>query len=361
MLYVDIKKQFESNGQVSLSLDTSFTAKDGITVLYGPSGSGKTTILRAIAGIVSPDQGLIKLDEQVYFDSVKNVNLPIQKRKVGFVFQDYSLFPHLTAVENLAYGMGAGTQKARKERAQELLSLLSVEYTALRYPRELSGGEQQRIALARALAANPSILLLDEPLSAVDIGTRSRLLERIVTVQKNSGIPFIYVTHNQAEAVHLGNNLLLLYKGRIVQEGKPVDVFNAPETLSAARVVGTDNVFPGSIVEHNKAEGITIVNVNGCRLETSYNPLPAGTRVTVGIRSEDIIVSCERPIRTSARNVLEVSIKKILIGDESAELIAFCGVDFKVSVTSGTIKALDLKQSDNVFLLIKARACHFLS
>jgi len=361
MLYVDIKKQFVNNGYEGLRLDTTFTVKNGITVLFGPSGSGKTTILRAVAGIVTPDQGLIKLGEHVYFDAAKNINVPVQKRKVGIVFQDYSLFPHLTAMENVLYGVLLGTYKAKRERARELLSLLSVEYTEHRYPRELSGGEQQRIALARALAADPAILLLDEPLSAVDGGTRSLLLEKIITVQKNSEIPFIYVTHNQAEAVYLGSNLLLLHKGRIVQEGKPVDVFNAPETLSAARVVGTDNILSGLIVEHKKSEGITTVNLNGCSLEAPHNPLPVGTRVTVGIRSEDIIVSCERPGRTSARNVLEVNIKRILVGEDIAELIVSCGVDFKVSVTLGTIKALNLKQSDNVFLLIKARACHFLS
>ncbi len=361
MLYVDIKKQFGKNGYTSLSLDTSFTVKDGITVLFGPSGSGKTTILRTVAGIATPDRGYIKLGEQVYFDSVSKINLPIQKRKVGYVFQDSSLFPHLTAEENAAYGINDGKNKTKRERARELLTLFGIERTADRYPRELSGGEQQRVALARALASDPLILLLDEPLSAVDMGTRSRLLEEIITAQRSSDIPFIYVTHNQAEAVYIGNHLLLLYKGRIVQEGKPVDVFNSPETLSAVQVVGTENIFHGLIIEHKASEGLTTVKLNGCLLETSYNPLPIGTHVSVGIRSEDIIVSCERTVLTSARNVLEGNIKNIFVDGERAELIVSCGVDFKVSVTVGTVKSLALKPGARVYLLIKARASRLLS
>src|SRR5215467_11256227 len=213
-------------------LDVEFTAPGGVTILFGPSGSGKTTCLRAVAGIITPDEGRISLDERLYFDSASGVNLPIQRRRVGFVFQDYVLFPHLTAEQNVAYGIRAGensgaqSKAAKRERARELLSLLGIDYVARQYPRELSGGESQRVSLARALASDPAIVLLDEPLSAVDVETRSGLLDEIAAAQSRVGIPFIYVTHNTAEALRLGTHAVVLEKGKVKTTGQPADIFN---------------------------------------------------------------------------------------------------------------------------------------
>src|SRR5499433_262343 len=211
-------------------LDVDFTAPSGVTILFGPSGSGKTTCLRAVAGIVKPDEGRVSLGERIYFDSTSGVNLPIQQRRVGFVFQDYVLFPHLTAEQNVAYGIRAGensgaqSKAAKRERARELLSLLGIDYVARQYPRELSGGESQRVALARALASDPAIVLLDEPLSAVDAKTRARLLVEIKATQQRTGIPFLYVTHSVAEVVEIGDHVIILNEGRVIRQGSPQDV-----------------------------------------------------------------------------------------------------------------------------------------
>ena len=214
-----------------------FTVRAAITVapgerlaLFGPSGAGKTTCLRAVAGIITPNEGRISLDERLYFDSASGVNLPIQRRRVGFVFQDYVLFPHLTAEQNVAYGIRAGeyggghSKAARRERARELLSLLGIEYAARQYPRELSGGESQRVALARALASDPAIVLLDEPLSAVDAKTRARLLVEIKATQRRTGIPFLYVTHSVAEVAEIGDHLIVLSDGRVIRQGSPQEI-----------------------------------------------------------------------------------------------------------------------------------------
>ncbi len=214
MLNVAIQKQFASNGRPGFALDAAFTASQGITVLFGASGSGKTTTLRSIAGMVTPDEGRISLGDSVYFDSAARVNLAMQKRRVGFVFQDYLLFPHLTAAENVAYGAKARHDHARRQHVDELLKLVGVDDAAGRRPAELSGGEQQRVALARALASDPAILLLDEPLSAVDVTTRSRLLDEIVEVQRKTAIPFLYVTHSPADAVRIGDELLVMAEGQ---------------------------------------------------------------------------------------------------------------------------------------------------
>ncbi len=241
MLHVSIRKRLgdgrEARGGSNqretdrvFLLDVEFTAPSGVTILFGPSGSGKTTCLRSVAGIVTPDEGHISLDERIYFDSGLGIDLPIQERRIGFVFQDYLLFPHLTAEQNIAYGMRAKennraqVKTAKHERARELLSLLGIEYAARQYPRELSGGENQRVALARALASDPAIVLLDEPLSAVDAKTRARLLSEIGAMQYRTGIPFLYVTHNVAEAIEIGAYVIVLNEGRVAQQGSPQEI-----------------------------------------------------------------------------------------------------------------------------------------
>jgi molybdate transport system ATP-binding protein len=220
----------ERESRQAFRLDVEFMAASGVTILFGHSGSGKTTCLRAVAGIVTPDEGRISLDERLYFDSASGVNLSIQQRRVGFVFQDYVLFPHLTAEQNVAYGIRVGensgglSNAAKRERARQLLALLGIEYAARQYPRELSGGESQRVALARALASDPAIVLLDEPLSAVDAKTRARLLAEIRATQQRTDIPFLYVTHNVAEVVEIGDHVIVLDEGRVIQQGSPREV-----------------------------------------------------------------------------------------------------------------------------------------
>jgi molybdate transport system ATP-binding protein len=361
MLNVAIKKQFASNGRAGFALDADFTASQGITVLFGASGSGKTTTLRSIAGMVTPDAGRISLGDSVYFDSATRVNLAMQKRRVGFVFQDYLLFPHLTAAENVAYGAKAPHDHDRRRQVEEMLKLVGVDYAAGRRPAELSGGEQQRVALARALASDPAILLLDEPLSAVDVTTRSRLLDEIVEVQRKTEIPFLYVTHSPADAVRIGDELLVMAEGHIVQQGKPLEVFNAPLNVPAVRVLGTENILAGRIESHQPEEGISVVDLGRCRMLIPRSQLAEGSRVTLGIRAEDIIVSRERVSRTSARNLLAGSVKRLLRDGESIELVADCGVDLKVRITPQAAQALELAPGVEIYLLIKASSCHILS
>ncbi len=361
MLDVAIKKQFAANGLRSFALDVAFAANQGITVVFGSSGSGKTTTLRSIAGMVMPDAGRISLGNAVYFDSAARVNISMQKRRVGFVFQDYLLFPHLTAAENVAYGAKAQNDRARRQHAAEMLKMVGVDYAADRRPDQLSGGEQQRVALARAIASDPVILLLDEPLSAVDVQTRSRLLDEIVEVQRKTSIPFIYVTHSPADAVRIGDHLLLMAEGRIVQQGKPLEVFNAPLNVPAARVVGTENILVGRVAAHQPEEGISIVDLGPCQMVIPPSPLPEDSRVTLGIRAEDIIISRERVSRTSARNLLAGTVKHLLRDEESVELVADCGVDLKVRITPQATQALELAPGVEIYLLIKANACRLLS
>ncbi len=361
MLEAAIKKRFGPNGQNTFTLDAAFTAAEGITVVFGPSGSGKTTTLRAIAGMVTPDEGKIALGERVYFDSAARVNLSMQRRRVGFVFQDYLLFPHLTALENALYGVPGKSDKARRARAREMLRLVGVDHAAARRPRELSGGEQQRVALARALGSDPAILLLDEPLSAVDVATRARLLDEIVELQRQTRIPFLYVTHSPADAVRIGDFLLVLNQGRIVQQGKPLEVFNSPLNVPAAQVAGAENILLGTLAGHQPDQGISVVDFGKCRIIIPHTDLPVGARVTLGIRADDIIVSREPITRTSARNLLPGKVKRLLRDGERIEMIAGCGVDLKARITPQAVQALELAPGADVYLLIKANSCRLLS
>jgi molybdate transport system ATP-binding protein len=354
------KKLGSSNGH-NLTIDVHIRVTDGITVLFGSSGAGKTSTLRAIAGITTPDQGKIVLGETVFFDSEAGVHLPMQKRRIGYVFQNHVLFPHWTARQNVLYGIRTRPGQSSNDRVRDLFSLLGIQKTAERYPQELSGGEQQRVALARALATDPLIMLLDEPLSAVDVATRSRLLEEISAIQKRTGIPFLYVTHNHTEAVRLGKSMIVLNEGKILQEGPPLEIFNAPQTALTARLLGAENIFVGTILQHQPEDGMTSIQAGTCLIEAPYNGLPIGSPVTVGIRSEDILVSREHITQTSARNVLQGTITTILRDFNKAELVVNCGIDLKVSVTPATVRILQLEIGTQVYLLIKARALHLLA
>ena len=225
-MHVDFRKRLASDKSGSFSLDVTFSAGDGITILFGPSGSGKTTTLRIIAGVATPDQGRIIVGDQTYFDSQARIDLSVQKRRVGYVFQDYALFPHLTAEQNVVYGIKEKAARLRREQALAMLTLLKIEHLKNRYPENMSGGEQQRVALARALASDPAVVLLDEPLSAVDVETRSGLLDEVVSAQGRVGIPFIYVTHNTAEAIRLGTHAVVLAQGKVTATGHPSKIFD---------------------------------------------------------------------------------------------------------------------------------------
>lgn len=217
MLEMNVQKRLtDANGR-SFDLDLSFAAASPFTVVTGPSGAGKSSMLQMIAGIIRPDSGSIKLNDRTFFDSSRSTNLSIQERRVGFVFQDYALFPHMTAFENVAFGIPGADRSAK---ADELLETFHIGHVRGRRPHEMSGGEQQRTALARAIATEPSIMLLDEPLSAVDVETRSHLLGEIEAAQSRTGIPFIYVTHNEAEANRFGGAVLRIENGRTMDQKK---------------------------------------------------------------------------------------------------------------------------------------------
>jgi molybdate transport system ATP-binding protein len=330
---------------------------DGITVVCGASGSGKSTLLLSILGAQRPRRGRIHVAERDVFDSTRDVDLPIRQRRVGMVFQEALLFPHLDALGNVAFPLhGSG----KNERATALLDTVGARHLARRGPRDLSGGERQRVALARSLAAQPGALLLDEPFSALDGSAREALGRLLVELQAASGIPFMHVTHDLAEALRIGTHLVLLDAGRVVQTGPPGRVIAQPASIAAARAVGTENLFSGLLLDHAPERGCSEVDLGGTRVQTALLDLERGSQITLGVRAEDILLSLEPLELTSARNVLAGTIEELKPHGPSVELRITTPVSFRVIVTPASVRELRLGPGKRVYLLIKAAAFHRL-
>ncbi len=243
----DIVVQFDGE-QVLKSIDLDIRDKEFVTLL-GPSGCGKTTTLRIIGGFITPDSG------DVYFDGAKINNVPAYKRQVNTVFQKYALFPHLNVYENIAFGLRINKKTPEKEiveRVNEMLKLVNLESFATRNVDSLSGGQQQRVAIARALVNRPKVLLLDEPLAALDLKLRKDMQQELKKIQKATGITFVFVTHDQEEALTMSDTVVVMSEGRIQQIGTPIDVYNEPVNAFVADFIGESNILDGVFLEDRK-------------------------------------------------------------------------------------------------------------
>jgi molybdate transport system ATP-binding protein len=246
MIRIQVRKALSmSEGEKALQIETSLET-GSFTAIYGKSGAGKTTLLRLLAGLIEPEQGYIEVDSQVWLDTQKKVNLPPQKRSIGFVFQDFALFPNMTVQENLQYASG---NKPDQEFIKQLLAMVSMEKLAHRKPGTLSGGQKQRVALARALVRRPSILLLDEPLSALDQEMRHKLREEIHLLHQQFKTTTLLVSHDLAEIYRLANQVLVLEEGNITKSGKPDEVFSEKRLSSKIQLTGeVVRIVPGEVV-----------------------------------------------------------------------------------------------------------------
>ena len=260
--------QIELQQHAPIQLDANFSCAPGeVLALVGPSGSGKSTILRAIAGLTRPSTGRIVCSGEVWFDTATSTHVPTPLRSVGFVFQSYALFPHMSAIRNIETALDHLPMQQRRERAQKLLAQVHLAGLASRLPKELSGGQQQRVAVARALARDPKILLLDEPFSAVDRVTRQKLYRELADLRKTLNMPVILVTHDLDEAAMLCDRMCILHRGRTLQTAPPDDIVNQPLDRHVARLTDCRNIFNGKVREHQPATRTTLLQWNGLTLE----------------------------------------------------------------------------------------------
>jgi molybdate transport system ATP-binding protein len=371
MLTARIRKTFPANAggaspegdaREGFSLDVEFAAPPGVTILFGASGAGKTQTLKAIAGLVRPDAGSIRVDGLTLFDSEDGVNLPVSRRRIGYVFQNLALFPHMTALANVEFALNDLAKKARREKALELLERFGVGHAAGRRPRDISGGEAQRIALARALAGGPRLLLLDEPLSALDEAIKLQIIADLREMNRRLRLPILYVTHSRDEALTLGERALVFERGRVVAEGEPHEVFGSPVKASVARLTGVENIFEGTVVSRSDDTGTMLVELCGdlgasCRVETPLGRAGEGTSITVAVRSGDILLAAEKPRGLSARNILAGRVSLVeRRADESLVHVA-CGVTWVASLTRQSLQDLEIEVGKIVWLVFKTYSC----
>ncbi len=302
MLKIEAKKLFPG-----FKLDVSLSANSGILAILGPSGSGKTMTLQSVAGLMKPDEGYIELNGRVLFDSDNNINLPVQKRKVGFVFQHYALFPHLDVKQNIAYGLRGKTKSEIENKVLQLLRTMNIEGLENRYPRQLSAGQQQRVAIARALAPEPDVLLLDEPFSALDPLLKERLELELLDLQKVFGGSILFVTHDINEGYKLGSMIAVYNSGQIIQHDTKQAVFSTPVNRDVARMTGMRNLIEGIITKINNPD--VYINITSWGESLRVTVSNAGSfyinqEIILGIRSEYIQIACKPGENTFASNII---------------------------------------------------------
>lgn len=322
-----------------------------ILVIVGPTGSGKTTILNLIAGFVKPDQG------SIIADGLDMTNVPVESRGIGYTFQRPSLFPHLTVYDNVVYGLDKKSKKERKLQNLKLMDDLSITHLIDRHIQGLSGGEVQKVALARMLAIRPKIILMDEPLAQLDNPSKMRLRLELRKVLKNQGVLTIYVTHFEDDVYSLADSVSVLQHGNIRHTGKLKSLLTDPTTSSSpflSNVFTGGNYLEGKVVRSNV--GITIFKIGSHLLETlgSYS---VGIKVGILLRPEDIILSKES-VKTSARNIVKVRIIRILPNQENPSLVyvnmLLDGFNIVAKITEESRIELGIKEDDYVFAMFKA-------
>jgi molybdate transport system ATP-binding protein len=365
-----IRKSFPATER-GFSLDVDFLAAPGFTILFGASGSGKTTLLDCVAGLATPDPGRIVAGERVLFDAGSRIDIPVAKRGVGYVLQDLALFPHLTVEKNAEYGLAHLPGPIRRQRAAAMLQEFRIDHLRQRYPVKISGGERQRVALARVLVTDPCVLLLDEPLAALDAPTKSKILDDLRRWNQAHRIPILYVTHNREEVIALGERVLVMEEGRIVAQGAPHEVLRAPLQETVAQLTGFENIFDATVESVHEDRGTMTCRIMTCRLpdsnagslvllETPLTRAEVGSRLRVGIRAGDILLAIAKPVGLSARNVLAGRLVSLERRDMIISARVDCGVEMEVYLTLAACDSLALTAGREVWLVIKTHSCHLM-
>jgi molybdate transport system ATP-binding protein len=349
-------------------LDCKFEAGREVAVLFGPSGAGKTSVLDCIAGFRRPQRGRIALGSQILFSSRDGSDLPVRRRRIGYLSQQPALFPHLSVRQNVGYGLLDLSHAERNARVDSILERFRIAPLADSRPALISGGEQQRVALARTLACEPELLLLDEPLTALDLTLKALFLELLFDWQRERAVPMLYVTHEQDEAYSLARRVLVMQEGRIVADGEPHQIFSAPVSRERAVLSGYENIFDAVVEETHAALGTMTCRLEGTalRLESPLANKVAGASVCLALRAGDILVAISRPSGISARNVLSGRIRSIEDRSGMVELRVLCGAaggvdaEFCSHITRGALQNLSLQLGQEVWLIIKTHSIQFL-
>jgi molybdate transport system ATP-binding protein len=344
------------------SIDVEFDAPASFTMLLGPSGGGKTTVLNCIAGLARPDSGRIAVGSRLFFDSEAHVDLPVAERRIGYVFQNLALFPHLTVEQNIQYGIIKLTDDERRARMMALVDSFRITHLLGIKPNQISGGERQRVALARSLVTDPVVLLLDEPLSALDLSTKATILDDLREWNQSHRIPIVYVTHSPEEAFALGEHVVVVEAGRVIAKGSPQDVLRAPRQETIAQIVGFENLFDAVVLALDEQQGTMLCRLgnDGRELEVPLAHAKIGSQIRIAIRAGDIIIATERPHALSARNAFEGRVVDLKREGITVIVNVDAGVLFEVHITPKAREELQLEPGKMVWLVIKTYSCNLV-
>jgi len=340
----------------AFSLDAAFTSERGVTALFGRSGSGKTSMIRIIAGLARPDEGRVVLDGEALTETVKGIFVPKHRRRFGYVFQEARLFPHLSVRANLAYGRWFAPKTVRGENFDRIVDLLGIEMLLERSPSKLSGGERQRVAIGRALLSSPRLLLMDEPLAALDDARKAEILPHLERLRDETDIPIVYVSHSIAEVARLANQVVVMRDGKVEATGQAVDILSRPSTASDRREAGA--LLQGTVESFDALHRLSTVTLKSSRLYIPGAALAPGKQVRIRIPSRDVMLATARPEGLSALNILEGRIDQMSSAEDgTVEIRLDCGGDIILSrITALSCERLDLRPGRAVFAVIKTVA-----
>ena len=300
-------------------LKTKFNADIGITAIFGPSGAGKSTLVNLIAGLMKPNNGYIKIFDELIFDSEQKINIQVNKRGIGFVFQDARLFPHMKVEANLKYSHRFG-RRGQLHSFSEIVEVLNLGGILNRLPGNLSGGEKQRVAMGRALLSNPKILILDEPLAGLDEGLKAEVIPYLEFLRDNFNLPILYISHSQSEVARLSDKIVVLEKGRILEQGETLQILSS---FSVAKKLGLRDLssFIEATVCNHAPDGITELDFANSKLFLPKIDTPLGRKVRLRILAKDITLATNKPQKISALNILKGEVVEIILGSGPGAVI----------------------------------------
>ncbi|MFO1141823.1 MAG: molybdenum ABC transporter ATP-binding protein [Amaricoccus sp.] len=340
-------------------LDAAFEAPAGVTALFGPSGAGKTSVVHAIAGLLTPDLGRIAVDGAVLLDTAAGIDVPRHRRRVGCVFQDARLFPHLSVRQNLLFGRRFAAEPATWAEVDRIVALLGIGHLLARRPGGLSGGEKQRVAIGRALLASPRILLMDEPLAALDVARKDEIVPYLERLRDEVRVPILYVSHVVPEVARLATTVVALADGRVVRSGQAAAVLSDPDVFPAAERDEAGVILTARLTSNDAGDGLSELLLDGARLLVPRIDAPVGARLRVRIRARDVMIALARPDGISALNMLPVTFDTVLRDDGAmAEVALRLGEDGRViaRITRRSLRTLGLAPGRPCFALVKSVA-----
>lgn len=341
----------------NFDLDCAFSMPaSGVTIIFGPSGCGKSTLLNCIAGLEKSDIAYAMVDDVIFDDKKKNIHVPAFQRKVGYVFQDSRLFPHMNVVDNLFYGFNRVKQSERALETDKIIKKFALEKLLAFYPHQLSGGQKQRVALARAILSKPRLLILDEPLSALDYASKQELLPYLQTICKTYDLPIIYVSHDLKEVLQLGDSIVLMENGKVVDKGDLVDLCVTQPLLTEQE--GASFILKGEVLKVNEEEKISTVNCQGSELYLSGTLLSENQQVRILVHATDVSLSLNKVENSSILNILPVEVSKIH-KEKNGKHVVECllGKTKILSIISiRSLYKLNIKQGLKLFAQFKATA-----